>query len=246
MGEIEVLYIKKNDRKELDIDYFDIRNELLMYMFQGFLNQRRKKLPKYSSLYIIFYENLTEEEKKRIRIENGETREYYFKETNINELKSKNDLDFLTETLKTLQEGVIDSKFNEFLSDDELKSFEAYILEKNFIYVQNIDKRSNKTKTKKATLKAELTSVNLNLILEIMDLRSREIVYNECVFELPPSVASPSKSRLNPISLYGYELYWENNNTIDIIINTVGDRLRTKIYRKSDGSFLSKQQRIKM
>lgn len=246
MGEIEVLYIKKNDGEELDVDYFDIRNELLMYMFQGFLNQSRKKLPKYSSLYIIFYENLTEEEKKRIRIENGETREYYFKETNINELKSKDDLDFLIETLKTLQEGVIDSKFNEFLSDDALKSFEAYVMEKNFIYVQNIDKRSNKTKTMKAALKAELTSVNLNLILEIMDLRSRAIVYNKCVFELPPSVVSPSKSKLNPISLYGYELYWENDNTIDIIINTVGDRLRTKIYRKSDGTFLSKQQRIKM
>lgn len=241
MGEIEVLYIKKNDGKELDIDFFDIRNELLMYIFQGFLNQRRKKLPKYSSLYIIFHENLTEEDRKNIRIQNGETREYYFKETNINELKSKNDLEFLKETLKTLQEGVIDSKFKEFLSDDELKNFEAYVLEKNFIYVQNIDKKSNKTKTLKAALKAELTSLNLNLILEIMDLRSREIVYNRCVFELPPSVVSPSKSKLNPISLYGYELYWENNNTIDIIINTVGDRLRTKIYRKKDASILVKQ-----
>lgn len=246
MGEIEVLYIKKNDGKELNIDFFDIRNELLMYIFQGFLNQRRKKLPKYSSLYIIFYENLTEEDRKNIRIQNGEKREYYFKETNINELKSKNDLEFLKETLKTLQEGVIDSKFKEFLSDDELKNFEAYVLEKNFIYVQNIDKKSNKTKTLKAALKAELTSVNLNLILEIMDLRSREIVYNRCVFALPPSVVSPSKSKLNPISLYGYELYWENNNTIDIIINTVGDRLRTKIYRKKDASILVKQQRIQM
>lgn len=245
MGEIEVLYIKKNDGEELDVDYFDIRNELLMYMFQGFLNQSRKKLPKYSSLYIIFYENLTEEEKKRIRIENGEKREYYFKEANINELKSKKDLDFLNETLKTIKEGMIYSKFKEFITDDELKKLESYISENNFIFLQIIDKKNNKNKTMRATLKGELTPSNLNLFLEIVDLKSRKCIYNKCVFELPPLII-PSKSKINPISLYGYELYWENDNTIDIMINMVGDRLRTKIYRKSDGTFLSKQQRIKM
>lgn len=93
-------------------------------------------------------------------------------------------------------------------------------------------------------MKGVLTSGQLNLFLEIRDLKARKSIYEKCVFELPPSVI-PSKSGLNPIDLYGYELYWENDNTIDIIINTVGDRLRTKIYQKSDASVLTKQQRIK-
>lgn len=244
MLELEIWYIKNNDINELDIDYFDVRNEPLLNIFQVFLKKMRKKFPKYSSLYIIFYENLTEEEKKRIRIEHGEKREYYFKETNINELISKKDLEFLRETLKTLKEGLIHSKFRECLSDDEINKFEDYVYEKNFIYTQNIDVKNNKTKTRKAVLKGVLTSGQLSLFIEIIDLKSRKCIYNKCVFELPPSVI-PSKSGLNPIDLYGYELYWENDNTIDIIINTVGDRLRTKIYQKSDASVLTKQQRIK-
>jgi len=244
MLELEIWYIKNNDINELDIDYFDVRNEPLLNIFQVFLKKMRKKFPKYSSLYIIFYENLTEEEKKRIRIEHGEKREYYFKETNINELISKKDLEFLRETLKTLKEGLIHSKFRECLSDDEINKFEDYVYEKNFIYTQNIDVKNNKTKTRKAVLKGVLTSGQLNLFLEIRDLKARKSIYEKCVFELPPSVI-PSKSGLNPIDLYGYELYWENDNTIDIIINTVGDRLRTKIYQKSDASVLTKQQRIK-
>jgi len=246
MLELEVLYIKKNEKKELHIDYFDVENEPLLYIFQTFLKRMKKTFPKYSSLYVVFYENLTEEEKRRIRIENGEKREYYFEETNINELKSKKDLEFLREILKTLKEGLIHSKFREFLSDDELNKFEDYVYEKNFIYTQNIDGKNNKTKTRKAVLKGVLTSGQLNLFLEIIDLKTRKCIYNKCVFELSPSVIIPSKSKLNPISLYGYELYWENDNTIDIIINTVGDRLRTKIYQKSDASFLTKQQRIKI
>jgi hypothetical protein len=244
MLELEIWYIKNNNINELDIDYFDVRNEPLLNISQVFLKKMRKKFPKYSSLYIIFYENLTEEEKKRIRIEHGEKREYYFKETNINELISKKDLEFLRETLKTLKEGLIHSKFRECLSDDEINKFENYVYEKNFIYTQNIDIKNNKTKTRKAVLKGVLTSGQLNLFLEIRDLKARKSIYEKCVFELPPSVI-PSKSGLNPIDLYGYELYWENDNTIDIIINTVGNRLRTKIYQKSDASVLTKQQRIK-
>lgn len=98
----------------------------------------------------------------------------------------------------------------------------------------------------KAVLKGELTSGNLNLFLKIIDLKSRKSVYNKCVFELPKSFIVPSKSELNPTNLYGYELYWENDNTIDIMINTAEDRLRTKIYQKSDVSFLTKQQKIKI
>ena len=246
MLEIEVLYIKKNEKKELDINCFDARNKPLFYTFQVLLKKMKIKLPKYSLLYVIFYENLTEEEKKKIRIENGEKCEYYFKETNIDELKSKSDLDFSKETLIALREGVMHSKFREFISDDELDKIEDFMYEKNFVYIQNIDRKINKTKTLKAIIKAELTAANLSLFLEIVDTKSRKRIHDGCVFELPPSVISLSKSKLNPIILYGYELYWENDNTIDIIINTVGDRLRTKIYRKNDGAVLTKQQKIKM
>lgn len=117
--------------------------------------------------------------------------------------------------------------------------------EQNFIFVQNIARKNNKTKTMRATLKGKLISVNLTLFLVITDMKSRKILYDGCIFELPQSVIIPLRSILNPISLYGYELYWENENTIDIIINTVGDRLRTKIYRKNDNSVLIKQQKIK-
>lgn len=54
MLELGIWYIKNNDKKELDIDYFDVRNEPLLNIFQVFLKKMRKKIPKYSSLYIIF------------------------------------------------------------------------------------------------------------------------------------------------------------------------------------------------
>lgn len=245
MLELEVLYIEKNANNELDINYYDPKNEPLIFLFQRMLKKLKVQFPKYSSLYVIFYESLTEEEKQKIRSENGEGREYYFKETKMDELKSKKNLDFLKETLNTLIEGVMHSKFRECITDDELNKIENYAYEQNFIFVQNIARKNNKTKTMKATLKGKLTSVNLNLFLVITDIKSRKSIYDECVFELPQSVTIPLRSKLNPISLYGYELHWENENTIDIIINTVGDRLRTKIYRKNDDSVLVNQQKIK-
>ncbi|MFL0200521.1 hypothetical protein ACHFI2_07860 [Exiguobacterium acetylicum] len=245
MLELEVLYIEKNANNELDINYFDSKNEPLIFMFQRMLKKLKVQFPKYSSLYVIFYESLTEEEKLKIRSENGEGREYYFKETKMEELKSKKNLDFLKETLNTLLKGIRHSIFRECITDDELNKIENYVYEQNFIFVQNIGRKNNKTKTMRATLKAKLTPVNLNLFLVITDMKSRKSLYDGCVFELPQSVIIPLRSKLNPISLYGYELYWENESTIDIIINTVGDRLRTKIYRKNDDSVLIKQQKIK-
>ncbi|WP_313490539.1 hypothetical protein [Exiguobacterium sp.] len=207
MLELEVLYIEKNANNELDINYYDPKNESLIFLFQRMLKKLKVQFPKYSSLYVIFYESLTEEEKQKIRSENSEGREYYFKETKMDELKSKKNLDFIKETLNTLIEGVMHSKFREYITDDELNKIENYSYEQIFIFVQNIARKNNKTKTMKATLKGKLTSVNLNLFLVITDIKSRKSIYDECVFELPQSFTIPLRSKLNPISLYGYELY---------------------------------------
>ena len=54
MLELEVLYIEKNAKNELDINYFDPINEPLIFMFQRMLKKLKVQFPKYSSLYVFF------------------------------------------------------------------------------------------------------------------------------------------------------------------------------------------------
>lgn len=54
MLELGIWYIKNNDKKELDIDYFDVRNEPLLNIFQVFLKKMRKKFLN-TVLFILFF-----------------------------------------------------------------------------------------------------------------------------------------------------------------------------------------------